>query len=47
LQRDVIKFWVLKMDESSYPRNLIESMPRRLEDIIMREGNPTQYHPEE
>jgi hypothetical protein len=25
-------------------KNLIESMPRNLEDIIRREGNPTKYH---
>jgi hypothetical protein len=37
LQREVTELWVLKLD------NLVESMPRRLQDIIDREGNPTRY----
>jgi hypothetical protein len=43
LKEDVSKQWVLKMDDCQYLRNLVESMPRRLEDIIRREGNPTKY----
>jgi hypothetical protein len=32
-----------KMDDSQYLRNLVESMPRRLEDVIRMEGNLTKY----
>jgi hypothetical protein len=41
LQQDVTRLWVLMMDDSQYLRNLVESMPRRLEDVIRREGNPS------
>ena len=34
---------VLRMSNSQYLRNLVESMPRRLEDVISREENPTKY----
>jgi hypothetical protein len=28
---------------SMYLKNLVDSMPERLQDIIRREGNPTKY----
>jgi hypothetical protein len=31
------------MDDSKYLRKLMESMPRRLEDVTSRHGNPTKY----
>jgi hypothetical protein len=34
LKQDVTKLWVLEMVGSQYLRNLAESMPRRLEDVI-------------
>jgi hypothetical protein len=43
LQREVTELWVLKLDNSQYLRNLVKSMPRRLQDVIDREGNPTKY----
>jgi hypothetical protein len=43
LQREVTELWVLKLDYSQYLRNLVKSMPRRLQDVIDREGNPTKY----
>jgi hypothetical protein len=43
LQQDITRLWVLKMDDSQYLRNLVESMPRRLEDVIRRDCNPTKY----
>jgi hypothetical protein len=43
LQQDVTRLWVLKMDDSQYLSNLVDTMPRRLEDVIRREGNPTKY----
>jgi hypothetical protein len=36
--QDVTGLWVLKMDNSQYLRNLVESMPRRLEDVIRWEA---------
>jgi len=42
LQQDVTRLWVLKMDDGQYLRNLVVSMPSRLEDVIRRGGNPTK-----
>ena len=42
-KREVTELWVLRMSNSQYLRNLVESMPTRLEDVISRKGNPTKY----
>ena len=42
-KREVTELWVLRMSDSQYLRNLVESMPRRLEDVTSREGNHTKY----
>ena len=42
-KRKVTELWVLRMSDSQYLRNLVESMSRRLEDVISREENPTKY----
>ena len=42
-KREVTELWVLRMSDSQYLQNLVESMPRRLEDVISREGNHTKY----
>ena len=34
---------VMVMDDSSYLRNLVTSMPRRMQDVIRREGGLTKY----
>jgi hypothetical protein len=31
------------MDDSAYLRSLVESMPRRLQEVISRDGNTTKY----
>jgi hypothetical protein len=31
------------MDDILYLKNLVESMPRRLEAVILNEGNSTKY----
>ena len=45
LKREVTELWVLRMSDSQYLGNRVESMPRRLEDVICREENPTKYQP--
>ena len=42
-KREVTELWVLRMSNSQYLQNLVESMPMRLEDVISRKGNPTKY----
>jgi hypothetical protein len=38
---------MVKLDNSKYLRNLVEFMPRRLEDIVSKQGNPFKCKPEE
>ena len=37
-KREVTELWVLRMSDSQYLRNLVESMPRRLEDVTSTAG---------
>ena len=43
LQREITELWVLRMDNIQYLKNLVESMPRRLQAIIDGNGNLTKY----
>lgn len=43
LQREIIRLWTIRMDDSVYLRNIVESMPRRLQEVINRDGNTTKY----
>jgi hypothetical protein len=43
LQQETKKLWTLQMDNIPYLKNLVESMPRRLEAVIQNEGNSTKY----
>ena len=43
LQQEIKFLWTLQMDDIQYLKNLMESMPRRLEAVILNEGNSTKY----
>lgn len=43
LKQEILKLWCQKMDDCEYLRHLVESMPRRLEEVIQREGGMTKY----
>jgi hypothetical protein len=43
LQQEIKCLWTLQMDDIQYIKNLVESMPRRLEAVILTEGNSTKY----
>ena len=43
LQREITELWVLRMDNIQYLKNLVESMPRRLQAVIDGNGNLTKY----
>ena len=43
LQREITELWVLRMDNIQYLKNLVESMPRRLQAVINGHGNLTKY----
>ena len=43
LQAAITRLWVLKMSDSDYLRSLVESMPRRLQEVIQKDGNTTKY----
>jgi hypothetical protein len=38
LKREVSELCVLRMDNSEYLRNLMESMPRRMEEVVSNGG---------
>ena len=43
LQKEITELWTMKMDDIPYLKALVESMPRRIEDVIRRDGNTTKY----
>ena len=43
LQQEIKFLWTLQMDDIQYLKNLVESMPRRLEAVILNKGNSTKY----
>ena len=38
-----MKLWATRMSDNRYLQNLVESMPRRLQEVIEREGATTKY----
>ncbi len=43
LQQEIKFLWTLQMNDIQYLKNLVESMPMRLEAVILNEGNSTKY----
>jgi hypothetical protein len=43
MKREILKLWCQKVEDCEYLRHLVESMPRRLEEVIQREGAMTKY----
>ncbi len=43
LKQEIMELWTLHMGDIQYLKNLVESMPRRLEAVILNEGNSTKY----
>ena len=43
LQQEIKFLRTLQMDDIQYLKNLVESMPRRLEAVLLNEGNSTKY----
>jgi hypothetical protein len=43
LREEIKRLWVLRMEDSQILRSLVESMPKRLLEVIERGGNTTHY----
>jgi hypothetical protein len=41
--KEIKRLWIIKMDKSVYLKKLMDSMPRRLEEVIARKGASTKY----
>jgi hypothetical protein len=37
------RLWIITMDNSKYLKKLMDSMPRRLQEVIARQGASTEY----
>ena len=44
LKQDIIKLWVNRMEDCQYLRDLVTSMPRRLQEVIDRVGGIEKCH---
>ena len=42
-RKKIVKLWVTRMTDISFPQNLVESMPKRLQEVIKREGATNKY----
>jgi transposase len=42
-RREILELWNLRMDDIQYLKSLVKSMPRRLQEVIDREGWTTKY----
>ena len=43
LKGELFRLWTTRMSDSDYLRNLVNSMPRRLQEVIDRGGASTHY----
>ena len=43
LEEEIMRLWVYRMSDSEYLRNLVMSMPRRLQAVLENGGNATKY----
>jgi hypothetical protein len=41
--KEIKRLWIIKMDNSKYLKKLMDSMPRRLQEVIERQGASTKY----
>ncbi len=39
----IVKVWVTRMSDSDYLKKLVESMPRRLAEVIEKDGATAGY----
>lgn len=42
-KREILQLWVTRMDDSQYLRSLVDSMPRRMQEVIEKAGGMTKY----
>ena len=43
LEEAIARLWNVRMADSEYLRSLVESMPRRLAEVVERDRNCTKY----
>ncbi len=43
LKEDILRLWLRRIDNSSYLKELVESIPQQLQEVIDRGGNVTHY----
>ena len=41
--QDIKRLWTIEMENSEFRKKLVDSMPRRLEEVIERQGASTKY----
>ncbi len=41
--KEIKRLWIIKMDNSKYVKKLMDSMLRRLQEVIARQGASTKY----
>ena len=44
LKGEMVRLWTTRMSDSDYLRNLVDLMPRRLQEVIDSGGASTRYY---